>query len=142
MDNCYSIRACKQNLYVTDVCKKSVFLGPEKDRLLFYDETEAENYRALCDETMDDCFQLVEEKEQVVVSDVHFGLFSKVADSVLWKIIMNLDTDDYAIANKLFEVYQETTDKSSFEKMFQIIFGVSFSEYLEKCAEATQNSDN
>lgn len=148
MADCYSIRACKTDKYIVAVDGDTVKFGSEKNRLLFYDENEAENYQALCDDTMDDCFQIMVEKEsnehlieRIMVSDCNkpYGVPCENSDSALWKIIMNLDTDCYFIAHQLFKIYQETTDKKSFKEMFEVIFGISFEEYLKKCEATIDN---
>ena len=142
---CYAICERKKNKYITEVNGDTIILGKEENRILFFDENEAENYRQLADETLDGCFQIIVEKEsrdhlidRIMVSDVYVGDSGdvKTSDSVLWDIIQNIDTDDYAISHRLFEIYQCTTDKQSFKEMFKVIFGVSFDEYLALCESA------
>ena len=145
MADCYSIRACKQNRYIVDVDGDKVILGHEKNRLIFYDENDAENYRALCDDTMDDCFQIMVEKEskahlieRIILSDEAkpYGTKSQNSDTVLADILKPVDFEISGIAHKIFKIYGTTSDKKSVEAMFEAFTGVSFAEYLGKC-EAT-----
>lgn len=145
---CYSICERKRNKYVTEVNGETIILGSEDNRVLFFDENEAENYRQLADDTMSGCFQIIVEKEsnnhlieRIIASDV-LNDAEQNSDSVLWDIIKDIDTEDYAISHQLFEIYQETTDKKSFKEMFRIIFGVSFDEYLERCENNIKTSAN
>ena len=145
---CYSICERRRNKYITEVDGETITLGNEDNRVLFFDENEAENYRQLADDTMPGCFQIIVEKEsnnhlieRIIASDV-WSDGDKNSNSVLWDIIQNIDTEDYAISHQLFEIYQETTDKNSFKAMFRVIFGISFDEYLEQCEQNIKCSEN
>lgn len=144
MEKCYSVRACKQNLYITDVNGDAVTLGSKENRLIFYVEIEAEKYQKLCDDTMDDCFQIVTEKEsaehlieRIIASDnaKPYGEFFCDSDTILANIMTEVELDVSGVAHEIFKIYNAAKDKESVAALFEAILGVSFLEYLSRCEE-------
>ena len=66
MEKAYSIRACKQNLFVAAVIGNDISLDVESNRMLFFKQEAAEQVRAFCDDMMDECFQVIEETPMMV----------------------------------------------------------------------------
>ena len=60
---CASIKNITQNTFVTEEMNGSVWYGPMEDRLLFYDEAEAEAVLELLNDIYADCFSLIVERK-------------------------------------------------------------------------------
>ena len=56
---CASIKDITSGLYLISVANSDIELGVEEDRLLFYDEAEAENVLDMCNDVYKACFILL-----------------------------------------------------------------------------------
>jgi hypothetical protein len=66
------------------------------------------------------------------------------ADTILCDIMKNpnLDFEITGIALELFELYEKTTDKKGFEKLFSFFTDKKFEEFVEECEEKTTRREN
>ena len=63
-----------------------------------------------------------------------FGTAFHDADTILVDLQEEgLEEDATGIANEVFDIYEETTDKKAFLDLFESLVGTSFSTYLRKC---------
>lgn len=147
---CYSICERKKYKYITRIEDDVMTLGAEKDRVMFYDETEAENYRQLAENTMTGCFQIVVEKlatntriERILENEKKnpLEIFDKSSDAVLDELRKGVEINVDGLSHKIFQIYSDTTDKNSIKEIFEAIFGVSFEEYLAYCEHAFETND-
>ena len=144
---CYSICERKRYKYVTSVDNDTIKLGVEDDRLFFYDECDAENYRQLADETMDGCFQIIIEKmptdvriDRIIANDMQkqFETSTKDSNTVLTELIMPVGINVSELSHRIFQIYNNAEDKKSIKALFEAIFNISFDEYLAICESTVE----
>lgn len=65
------------------------------------------------------------------------------ADTILEDYLDNRETEISGIAEEVFDIYKNTTDKESVKAMFEALVGTSFDNYVEECIKnTTKNIDN
>lgn len=65
------------------------------------------------------------------------------ADTILEDYLNNRETEISGIAEEVFGIYKNTTDKESVKAMFEALVGTSFDNYVEECIKnTTKNIDN
>ena len=63
-----------------------------------------------------------------------FGTAFHDADTILVDLQEEgLEEDATGIANEIFDIYENTTDKKAFLDLFESLVGTSFTSYLRKC---------
>lgn len=59
------------------------------------------------------------------------------ADTILEDYLNNRETEISGIAEEIFGIYKNTTDKESVKAMFEALVGTSFDDYVEDCIKNT-----
>ena len=59
------------------------------------------------------------------------------ADTILEDYLDNRETEISGIAEEVFGIYKNTTDKESVKAMFEALVGTSFDNYVEDCIKNT-----
>ena len=66
----------------------------------------------------------------------------KDADTILVDLIDNADFEVTGLAQEIFNIYKESVDKESVEKMFFLFTWIGFDEYLIKCEQEISKEIN
>lgn len=64
------------------------------------------------------------------------------ADTILEDHLDNRETEISGIAEEVFDIYKNTTDKESVKAMFEALVGTSFDDYVKDCIKNTTKSMN
>lgn len=59
------------------------------------------------------------------------------ADTVLQDVHDNTETEASGVALAVLDVWEQSTDKKSVEKLFEVLYGLSFTEWMIYAADAT-----
>ena len=65
------------------------------------------------------------------------GGMIKDADTILEDIIENRDKEVSGVANDVFEIYKNTSDKKAVKAIFEAITGTTFDDYVDECVKNT-----
>ena len=62
------------------------------------------------------------------------------ADTILVDLIQNCDYEFSGIAQDIFGIWKQSTDKKAVERMFFEFTGIEFDDFLEKCIKEISRS--
>ena len=135
---------CIKKLNTTDVDIRNFIIEAYKSKAVNgLNEKENNNSKDIIDKNYnnDSDSEAAVDKAKELTLNTPNGIV-RDADTILEDYMDNRETEISGIAEEVFDIYKNTTDKESVKAMFEALVGTSFDDYVKDCIKNTTKSMN